>query len=184
MDVSDLAAALADHGITRASPTASKSSTQKTSRPFSPTLTLARTIGITTGATREGRENPQPYPCPRLPSCPGNRASGTSEPPTEQTPENPGMAACLASGPHPSPLRTGVIVTTTDPAPNTPSPTSTPGSDDDQEARDAGIAQGRTGTGNRRSPPPPMTLEEIAAVGAVLRRIDARRARRGTQPRR
>lgn len=78
-----------------------------------------------------------------------------------------------------------MVVTTTDPAPNTPNPAQNPGSNDDQEARDAGIDPESYRYWKRAvAALPPMTPEEIAAVGAVLRRIDARRARRGQQPRR
>jgi hypothetical protein len=80
------------------------------------------------------------------------------------------------------------MVTTTDPSPNAPNPTQAPGSDDDQEARDAGIDPESYRYWKRAvAALPPMTPEEIAAVGTVLRRIDARRAqrgRRGQQPRR
>jgi hypothetical protein len=81
------------------------------------------------------------------------------------------------------PSRAGVVATTTNPSPNTPNPTQTPGRDDDQEARDAGIDPESYRYWKRAvAALPPMTPEEIAAVGAVLRRIDARRARRDQQP--
>jgi hypothetical protein len=77
------------------------------------------------------------------------------------------------------------VVATTNPAANTPNPTQNPGSDDDQEARDAGIDPESYRYWKRAvAALPPMTPEEIAAVGAVLRRIDARRTRRSQQPRR
>jgi hypothetical protein len=77
------------------------------------------------------------------------------------------------------------VVATTNPAANIPNPTQNSGSDDDQEARDAGIDPESYRYWKRAvAALPPMTPEEIAAVGAVLRRIDARRARRGQQQRR
>lgn len=83
------------------------------------------------------------------------------------------------------PSQAGVVATTTNPPPNTPNSTRQQGSDDDQEARDAGIDPESYRYWKRAvAALPPMTPEEIAAVGAVLRRIDARRARRGQQPQR
>lgn len=68
--------------------------------------------------------------------------------------------------------------------PNTPDQTRNAGSDDDQEARDAGIDPESYRYWKRAvAALPPMTPEEIAAVGVVLRRIDAR-VRRGQHPRR
>ena len=70
------------------------------------------------------------------------------------------------------------------PSSNTPNPTQTPERDDDQEARDAGIDPESYRYWKRAvAALPPMTPEEIAAVGAVLRRIDAR-VRRGQTPQR
>jgi len=59
-------------------------------------------------------------------------------------------------------------------------------SDDDQEARELGIDPESYRYWKRAvSAMPPMTPEEIATVGAVLRRIDARLARQpGQRPRR
>ena len=83
----------------------------------------------------------------------------------------------------PSLTRTGVV-TTTDPSPTTPNPTENSGRDDEQEARDAGIDPESYRYWKRAvAALPPMTPEEIAAVGAVLRRIDVR-VRRGQQSRR
>ncbi|MBB4910777.1 hypothetical protein [Actinophytocola algeriensis] len=73
-----------------------------------------------------------------------------------------------------------MTTTVTDPQSSALNATQKPGSDDDQEARDAGIDPESYRYWKRAvSAQPPMTPEEIAAVGAVLRRIDARRARRG-----
>ena len=82
------------------------------------------------------------------------------------------------------PSQAEVAATTTNPPPNPPNATQNSGSDDDQEARDAGIDPESYRYWKRAvAAQPPMTPEEIAAVGAVLRRIDARRARR-QRPRR
>jgi hypothetical protein len=52
--------------------------------------------------------------------------------------------------------------------------------DEDQEARELGIDPESARYWRRAvAAMPPMTPEEIAAVGQVLRRIDARRAQRG-----
>lgn len=73
---------------------------------------------------------------------------------------------------------------TTNPTPNIPNPTQNPGRDDDQEARDAVIDPESYRYWKRAvAALPPMTPEEIAAVGAVLRRIDAR-VQRGQHPQR
>jgi hypothetical protein len=94
-----------------------------------------------------------------------------------------------------------VAATTTNPPPNTPNPARKQGSDDDQEARDAGIDPETYRHENRAvttTPPhktvpeidwerlrywqavcadlPPMTEQEIANVALIMRRIDARRA--------
>lgn len=84
------------------------------------------------------------------------------------------------------PSQAEVVATTTNPPPpNTPNPTHNPGRDDDQEARDASIDPESYRYWKRAvAALPPMTPEEIAAVGAVLRRIDARRTQHGRQPRR
>ena len=105
----------------------------------------------------------------------------------------------------PSPTGTEVVATTASPPPSTPSTPRTQGSDDDQQARDAGIdpetdkhehrAITTTTTPPHRTAPgidwerlrywqavcadlPPMTEQEIANVALVMRRIDARRAQR------
>jgi hypothetical protein len=60
------------------------------------------------------------------------------------------------------------------------------GSDDDQQARELGIDPESYRYWKRACAAlPPMTPEDIAAVGVVLRRIDARLAKqRGQRPRR
>lgn len=60
------------------------------------------------------------------------------------------------------------------------------GSEDDQQARELGIDPESYRYWKRACAAlPPMTAEEIAAVGVVLRRIDARLAKqRGQRPRR
>lgn len=81
----------------------------------------------------------------------------------------------------PSSSRTGVV-TTADSLATTPNPTQRQGDDGDQEAKDADIDPESYRYWKRAvASLPPMTSEEIAAVGAVLRRIDAR-VRRGQQP--
>jgi hypothetical protein len=65
-----------------------------------------------------------------------------------------------------------------------PQQTDQKASDDDQEARELGIDPESYRYWKRAvAALPPMTPEEIATVGAVLRRIDARvAAQRGQQP--
>jgi hypothetical protein len=67
-----------------------------------------------------------------------------------------------------------------------PQPDHSEGSDDDQQARELGIDPESYRYWKRACAAlPPMTPEEIAAVGVVLRRIDARLAKKRNQrPRR
>lgn len=67
---------------------------------------------------------------------------------------------------------------TASPQPLPPQPESHEGSDDDQQARELGIDPESYRYWKRACAAlPPMTPEEIAAVGVVLRRIDARLAK-------
>ncbi|GAB1513244.1 hypothetical protein [Actinophytocola sp. KF-1] len=78
-----------------------------------------------------------------------------------------------------------MVTTTTNSLSTSTNATQNSGSDDDQKARDAGIDPESYRYWKRAvTALPPMTPEEIAAVGAVLRRIDARRARRDQKSRR
>lgn len=71
---------------------------------------------------------------------------------------------------------------TANPQPLPPQPEGHEGSDDDQQARELGIDPESYRYWKRAcAAMPPMTPEEIAAVGVVLRRIDNRLAKQRSQ---
>jgi len=75
----------------------------------------------------------------------------------------------------PSLTRIGVVATTANPPPNTPNPTQNPGSNDDQEARDAGIDPESYEYGKQAvSALPSMTPEETDWIDRFLTELEAR----------